>query len=86
MATKMELEAHNIELVAKVEKLQEELARGSVVKLEDNNVRFSKGNDVYSVKINQNGNLVIQCVEGFLHVSPVSSNTLALFQTEKAIY
>ena len=86
MATKAELEAHNIELIAKVEKLEEELARGGIVKLEENNVRFSKGADIYSVKINQNGNLTVQCADGFIHVSPISSNTLALFQTNKAIY
>jgi len=85
MATKLELEAHNIELIAKVEKLEEELARarGGIVKLEENNVKFSKGDDVYSAKINQNGNLVIQA-DNFLHINPISRNTFALFQTVKA--
>ena len=86
MATKSDLEAHIIELTAKVEKLEEELSRGGVVKLEDNNARFSKGDDLYSVKINQNGNLVVQCADGYIHVSPISSNTFALFQTDKAMY
>ena len=86
MATKQELEAHNIELTAKVEKLEEELAGGGVVKLEENNARFSKGDDIYSAKINQNGNLTIQCSDGYIHMSPIPSNTFALFQTDKAMY
>jgi len=86
MATKLELEAHNKELIAQVEKLQEELVRGGIVKLEENNARFSKGDNIYSVKINQNGNVVVQCPDGYIHVSPISSNTFALFQTDKAMY
>ena len=86
MANKADIEKENLLLKEKIEKLEEELARGGVQKLEENNVRFSKGNDIYSVKINQNGNLSIQCPDGYLHVSPISSNTIALFQTAKPMF
>ncbi|MEA2098924.1 MAG: hypothetical protein U9P72_02205 [Campylobacterota bacterium] len=86
MATKSDLEAQNIELITRVEKLEEELARGGVKKLEENNVRFSKGDDVYSVKINQNGQLTIQALDGFIHTSPISSNVIVLFQTAKPMF
>lgn len=48
-------------------------------------MRFSKGESVYCAKIDQNGNLTIQC-DGFLHVSPIASNTISLFETKKAMH
>lgn len=86
MASKAELEKENEELKAQILKMQETQARGEIQKLEENNARFSQGENVYSAKINQNGHLTIQCADGFLHVSPISANAIALFQTKKAMF
>jgi hypothetical protein len=85
MASKADLEKENKELREQISKMEETQFRGDIQKLEDNNVRFSKGDNIFTAKINQNGNLTIQ-VDGYINVTPISCNTIALFETIKPMY
>lgn len=53
-----------------------------VQKLEETNVRFSQGENVYTAEINQTGHLVIQCTNTLLFIAPISNNAIAFISKQ----